>query len=153
LQPYLQILRQHGQEPIPFVIDKLDAFALLIFDDALHTAVEPFEFYQRLVKEAAFQRRAPAIFLEAIASNKQRHLDDYLAAPGDDPHLLDPAFQDDANGFGFPYKTYFDFLQTVRTVNQGLPKERRLKVYGVGMPTWWAEIKTPQDLEQFRKSL
>jgi hypothetical protein len=153
LQTYLEVLKQQGKEPIPFVVGKLDTFDLLIFDDALHTAVEPFEFYQQLVKDAAFQRRAPAIFLEVIPSNKQRHLDDYLAAPSDDPRLLYPAFQDDANGLGFPYKTYFDFLQTVRTVNQSLPKDARPKVFGVGSPTWWAEIQTPRDLEQFRKSL
>jgi hypothetical protein len=45
LDRYLQVLRQQGQEPIPFVIGKLDTFDLLIFDDALHIAVEPFEFY------------------------------------------------------------------------------------------------------------
>jgi hypothetical protein len=153
LQPYLRALHQQGQEPIPFVVGKLDTFDLLIFDDVLHTAVEPFEFYQRLVKDAAFRRKAPAIFLEVIPSNKQRHLDAYLAAKEDDPRLLYPTFQDDANGLGFPYKTYFDFLQVVRAVNQSLPKDARFKVLGVGSPTWWAEIQTPQDLEQFRKSL
>jgi hypothetical protein len=153
LQPYVQVLRTQGQEPIRFVIGKLDRFDLLIFDDALHNAVEPFAFYEQLVKDAAFQQRAPAIFLEVIPSNKQRHLDDYLAAPREDPRLLYPAFQDDANGLGFPYKTYFDFLQTVHAVNQRLPKEARLKVLGVGSPTWWAEIQTARDLEQFRKSL
>jgi hypothetical protein len=153
LQPYLEVLREQGQDPLRFVIDKLDKFDLLVFDDALHTAVEPFEFYQQMVREAAFQEKMPAIFLEAIPSNKQRHLEDYLAGARDDPSLLYPAFQDDANGQGFPYKTYFDLLRTVREVNQNLAKERRLKVVAVGSPTWWAEIQTPRDLEQFRKSL
>jgi hypothetical protein len=153
LHPYLQVLREQGRDPLRFVIDKLDKFDLLAFDDALHTAVEPFEFYQRLVREAAFQEKLPAIFLEAIPSNKQRHLEDYLSAARDDPSLLNPAFQDDANGQGFPYKTYFDLLRTVREVNQSLPKDRRLRVVAVGSPTWWAEIQTPRDLEQFRKSL
>jgi hypothetical protein len=153
LQPYLQVLREQGQAALRFVIDKLDKFDLLVFDDALHTAVEPFEFYQRLVGEAAFREKLPVIFLEAIPSNKQRHLEDYLAAARDDPSLLYPAFQDDANGQGFPYKTYFDLLRTVREVNHSLPKDRGLRVVAVGSPTWWAEIQTPRDLEQFRKSL
>lgn len=153
LQPYVEVLRRHGQAPVPFVVGKLETFDLLVFDDALHTAVEPFDFYQQLVKDEAFQRKRPAIFLEVIPSNKQRHLDNYLAAAEDDPQLLYPAFQDDANGLGFPYKTYFDFLRTVRTVNQRLPKEARLKVLGVGSPTFWAEVQAPRDLEQLRKSL
>lgn len=153
LQPYVRVLERDGRDPLRFVADKLDAHDLVIFDDALHTAVEPFEFYQQLVKDPAFQRIAPAIFLEAIPSNKQRHLDAYLVAADDDPRLLYPAFQDDANGFGFPYKTYFDLLRTVRTVNATLPAGGRFKVYGVGSPTFWAEIQTPQDLQQFHKSL
>jgi hypothetical protein len=153
LRPYIDVLRQQGQDPVRFVVANLDAYDLLIFDDALHTAVEPFEFYGRLVKDAEFQRKRPTIFLEVIPSNKQRHLDDYLAAAGDDPRLLHPAFQDDANGLGFNYKTYFDFLRTVREVNQALPPEGRLRVVAVGSPTWWCEVQTPRDLDQFRKSL
>jgi hypothetical protein len=127
----VRVLQQQGQGPLPFAVGKLDTFDLLIFDDALHTAVEPFEFYLQLVKETAFQRKAPAIFLEVIPSNKQRRLDDYPTAAKDDPCLLYPAFQDDASGLGFPYKTYFDLLQTIRAANQRLPKEAQLKVFGV----------------------
>src|SRR5262249_61959341 len=119
---------------------------LPICHDALPPPAERFEFYQQLVKDPRFQRLAPAIFLEAIPSNKQPPLDDYLAAPNDDARLLFPAFQDDPNGLGFPYKTYFDLLQTVRDVNRSLPKESRFKVFGVGSPTWWSEIQTPRDL-------
>jgi hypothetical protein len=153
LLPYVAVLQRHARDPLRFVVEKLDTFDLLVFDDALHTAVEPFDFYRRLVEDAAFQRKASVVFLEVIPSNKQRHLDDYLAAPSDDPRLLYPAFQDDANGFGFPYKTYFDFLSAVRAVNQTLPQDKRLNTVAVGSPTFWSEIQTPRDLEQFRKSL
>lgn len=153
LQPYLHVLRTQGRDPVAFVVGKLDTFDLIVFDDALHTAVEPFDFYQRLVKDEAFQRKRPTIFLEMVPSNKQRHLDDYLAAAEEDPGLLYPAFQDDASGRGLPYQTYFDLLRTVRAVNQRLPKDARFEVVGVGSPTWWTQVQTPRDLEQFRKSL
>ncbi len=153
LQPYLQVLQSQGQDPVSFVVAKLDTFDLIVFDDALHTAIEPFAFYQQLVQDDAFQAKRPAIFLEAVPSNKQRYLDDYLAAPDDDPRRLHPAFQDDVNGLGFPYKTYFDLLRMVRRVNHRLGGEAALQVFGVGSPTWWSEIQTPRDLEQFRKSL
>jgi len=41
----------------------------------------------------------------------------------------------------------------VRRVNRNLPAERRFKVIAVGSPTYWSEITTPEDLEQFHKSL
>jgi hypothetical protein len=40
LQPYLKVLHEKGQEPIRFVQDKLATHDLLIFDDALHDALE-----------------------------------------------------------------------------------------------------------------
>lgn len=152
LRPFVNVLSQHGVEPIRYVVTALGKHDLVIFDDALHTAVEPFDFYRQLIKDVACQKHAPAIFLELIPSNKQRHLDAYLSADSDDRRLLYPAFQDNANGLGFNYKTYFDFLQAVRAVNQTLPAERRLKVFGVGGPTYWAEIQTPADLAQYYKS-
>jgi hypothetical protein len=152
LQPYLDVLRERGQAPIRFVLDKLASHDLLIFDDALHSALEPFEFYQQLMRDEAFQRKAPAIFLEAVPINKQRDLNTYLEAPGDDPRLLYPAFQDDHNGRGWNLKTYFDLLRTVRAVNQALPNPGKLKVYGVCFPTFWSEIQTRPDLVQYYKS-
>jgi hypothetical protein len=152
LRPYLEVLRLHGVEPIRYVNQALDRHDLVVFDDALHPTVEPFDFYRQLIKDKGFLRRAPTVFLELVPSNKQRHLEAYLAGPEDDPRLLYPAFQDNANGLGFTFKTYFDLLKTIREVNQPLPVGRRLKVVGAGGPTYWCEIRTPRDVEQYYKA-
>ena len=152
LQPYLEVLRNQGREPIRFVLQALKRHDLIIFDDAVHTALEPFEFYQQLIRDKAFQQQAPAIFLEIVSINRQRHLDAYLNAARDDPRLLCPAFQDELNGNGWGLRTYFDFLRTVRAVNQALPAKSKLRVYAVNSPTLWPEIQTRDDLVQFRKS-
>jgi hypothetical protein len=153
LQPYLDVLEKQGSKPVPFVAEKLEHYDLIIFDDALHTAVEPFDFYQQLISDPSIQQKKPAIFLEVVSSSKQRHLDAYLAAQEDNPQLLYPAFQDDLNGFGFPYKIYFDLLKAIHSANRTLNADQKFKVYGVGSPTYWSEIQTPRDFEQFSKSL
>lgn len=152
LEAYTAVLREAGREPAEFALDRLQDHDLLIFDDALHAAVEPFEFHQRLVREPRFHRRVKYIFLEALSINLQPHLDAYLDAEREDASLLYPAFQDDY-GRGFPYKTYFDFLHAVRGVNRQLPAAERLKVIAVSNPVYWPGIKTPADLALFRKSL
>ena len=153
LQPYLKVLRERGEEPIHFVLEKLTTHDLIIFDDAHHTSLEAFEFYQRLIEDEAFKQKLTLIFLEVVPINKQRHLDAYLNATSDDPSLLFPAFQDHVNGRGWNLKTYFDLLRTVRVVNQRIPVEKKIRVLGVDCPTFWSEIQTRQDLEQFNKSL
>jgi hypothetical protein len=151
--PYLETLKSRGQDPSSFVLARLEEHDLLVFDDGLHTLVEPFEFYQRLVNEPGFRRRATYIFLEVVPLNKQRHIEAYLEAPVDDSSLLFPAFQDNVGGDGLPYATYFELLGTVRKVNQSIPDNEKLRVVAVGSPSYWAEIETSRDLELFRLGL
>ncbi len=153
LRPYEQALREAGREPVAFVLERLQDHDLLIFDDGLHTAVEPFAFYQQLVREPAFHQKVKSIFLEALPINLQPHLDAYLGAQREDPALLYPAFQDDYNGRGFPCKTYFDLLHTVYEVNRGLAPAERLRVVAVSNPVYWPQVHTPADLALFHKGL
>jgi hypothetical protein len=150
---HLADLRAHGREPVAFVLDQLERHDIVVFDDALHTLVEPFEFYQRLVREPRFRELARFVFLEAVPLNQQGHIEAYLAAPEEDPRLLHPAFQNSISGDGFPYATYFDLLRTIYEVNRSLPDSERIRVVPVGSPTYWSEIRTPRDLEVFRLGL
>ncbi|HET6361488.1 MAG TPA: hypothetical protein VFH11_05465 [Gemmatimonadota bacterium] len=150
---HLADLRAHGREPIAFVLDRLERHDLVVFDDALHTLVEPFEFYQRLVRAPGFREQARFLFLEAVPLNQQGHIEAYLAAPDEDPRLLYPAFQNSASGDGFPYATYFDLLRTIHEVNLSLPDSERLRVVAVGSPTYWSEVRTSRDVEVFRQGL
>jgi hypothetical protein len=142
LAQHVSAIAAHGRDPIAFVMDALRAHDLVIFDDALHNLVEPFDFYRQLIADTAFQRIAPTIFLELLPSNRQPAIDTYLAAPREDETLLYPAFQDD---FGLPYQTYFDLLRAVYQANRDLPVDRRIKVRGVNTPVMWGEIRTTAD--------
>jgi hypothetical protein len=153
LEPYVQTLRADGRDPLTFAIDRARDHDLLIFDDALHVAVEPFTFYQQLVRTPAFHKLVKFIFLEVVPINLQIHIDAYLDAEREDPALLYPIFQDDYSGTGFAYKTYQDLLHSVYEVNRQLPKAERLRVVAVSNPVHWPEIRTPADLGLFRKSL
>ncbi len=153
LKPYVNTLKEKGDVPMHFVLDKLDHYDLILFDDALHTAVEPFEFYQDLISNADFPKKVKYIFLEVVPINQQPALDAYFNSEINDLKLLYPAFQNDFSGTGWPYKTYFDLLETIWKINSALPVQDRLKVLAVNAPTYWKEINTPEDLELFRLSL
>ena len=153
LQPYVAALQEKGDEPINFVLEKLDKYDLILFDDALHTAVEPFEFYQKLIKNCDFRKKAKVIFLEVVAMNQQPALDAYFASEVHNPALLFPAFQNDFSGTGWTYQTYFDLLETVWQTNRTLPPDERYTVIAVNAPVFWKEIHTPEDLALFRQSL
>ena len=153
LTPYVNTLKQNGKEPVSFILEKLDSYDLLLFDDALHTAVEPFDFYQQLVRDPDFQKKVKFIFLEAVSVNQQPALDAYFESETNDISLLYPAFQNDFSGTGWPYKTYFDLLQQVWEVNASLQVQDRFQVKAVNAPVYWQEIHTAKNLGLFRLSL
>ena len=153
LQLYINALDKKGDDPFHFILYNLDRYDLILFDDALHTAVKPFEFYQDLIKNVDFQKKVKYIFLEAVSVIQQPALDAYFESKVDDITLLYPAFQNDFSGTGWPFKTYFDLLQTIWKINTTLPVKDRLKVIAVNAPTFWKEINTPKDIDLFRLSL
>jgi hypothetical protein len=137
---------------VAFVLERLAEVDLVLFDDGLHSAVEPFELYVELVKTPAFRRLAPVLFLEVVGLDQQPHLDAFLESG--DPAALLPAFRDDVSGTGgIGYRTYLDLLSAVRGANLAGPSGERLRVVAVSNPCYWPAIRTARDVELFQRSL
>ena len=150
--PLLADLEQRGQEPVRFVLERLAEADLVLFDDGLHSAVEPFELYTALVRDPAFRRAVDVVFLEVVAANQQPHLDAFLAS-GDAADLL-PAFRNDVSGTGgIGYRTYLDLLGAIREANRASPPEERLRVVAVSNAVDWGTITTSAELARFHDSL
>ncbi len=140
----VQEIEQNGKPPLEFVLSALDDHYLLIFDDALHSAVEPWLFYEELVQQPGFRKRARHIFIEIVAVNDQSHLDAYFSTYPENRELYFPALQN-VHIRGWRYQTYADLFQTIHRVNAGLSEEERLIVHGVSTPSCWKEIESPAD--------
>lgn len=143
-------LKAKGQDPVAFVVDALQRAEVVIFDEGLHSAKEPWDFFNRLVADKRFSARARNVFLEVLPYNVQRHLDTYLASPTLKPALLYPALQDSLDT-GWPFQTYADFMSAVWTANQSLPKDQRIRVIGVGPPVHWPSIDSPEEFARYRR--
>ena len=143
-----------GRDPLELVIERLDAVDLVLFDDGLHSAVEPFELYAQLVRDPRFARRCDVLFLETIALDQQEHLDAFLDSPDGDPRLLLPALRNDVSGFGgIGYRALYELLETVRRANRERPPEEQLAVVAVSNATHWETIRTRDDVQAFQASL
>ena len=148
LRAHVDSLKNEGADPTSFVIEALEKHDLLLFDDALHNIIHPWTFYQNLIRTPQFKNMAPVIFLEAVPVNRQPALDAYFSTSPEDPSLLIPAFQD---RYGWPYKTYSDFLHTVYEINQTLTPEKRISVKAVSTPSYWKEIQTKADWDNLNQ--
>lgn len=150
-EDYLAVLRQDGAPPLQFVHEQLSRQDLLIFDDALHPAVEPFEFYQELLKRE--KDGIDFVFVEVFSVKNQADLDRYFASTEKDSTYLMPVFQDGFSGYGWRYETYLDLFSTIWDINAGLPEADRIKVIGADQPIYWEGLHSRADYDAFQKSL
>ena len=149
---YFKVIKEEGLPPIEFVQQKLDDHDLIIFDDGIHSAAEPFEFYQELLKK--YGHHLDYIFVEAFGINSQPHIDAYLHSETKDSSLLLKVFQDDFTGLGWRYATYYDLLSTVWDINHHKAHDaERIKVVGVDQPIYWEGLHSREDYTIFQESL
>lgn len=151
VEAYYNVLKQEGDNPVHFVEQKFTAHDLLIFDDALHLAVEPFAFYATLIQSLD---HLDYVFLEVFSINAQPHLDAYFNSTTKDSTLLSPVFQNDFSGFGWRYETYYTLLSVLWDFNHTPSnKTHQIRVMGVDQPIYWEGIHSRQEYDIFQKSL
>lgn len=153
ISDYLEVLDKTGQEPVKFVNDLLDDHDLLVFDDALHSAKEPFDFYQKLIRDDQFRSKVKYIFIEVFSITSQPYIDKYYNSAVKDSTILLPVFQNDFSGYGWRYKTYLDLLSTIWDVNSQLSESEKIQVICVDQPIYWNGIQTREDYHLFQRSL
>jgi len=150
---YVADLEKYGQSPVEFVQKALAQHDLIVFDDALHSAYEPFVFYSQLVNTKSLIGKINYIFLEVINTTSQPLLDSFLTSKNKDTTILRQALQDDYTGTGWRYQTYVDLFKTVWDHNQSLPDSLRINLVGVNPPIYWEAIHTLKDYELFQNTL
>lgn len=153
LKKYNSDLKKYGQDPIEFVRSTLNQHDLVVFDDALHSAYEPFVFYNKLINTESLNGKIDYIFLEVINTTAQPLIDSFLSSKFKDTTILSKAFQDDYTGTGWRYQTYLDLFTTVWEHNHHLPDSLRINVIGVNPPIYWEAIHTLKDYELFQNTL
>ncbi|WP_417468692.1 hypothetical protein [Maricaulis sp.] len=137
-----------GRDPVEFAVSALRSHELLIFDDAVHNADDPWRFYQTLVEAPAFNAQLTDIFVETLPVNEQPRLDAYFNTYPANPNLLLPAFQSGAIT-GWNYRSYVDLFATIHAINADRDPVDRIRVHAVSTPAYWAQIQTPADFRTY----
>lgn len=153
LNNYSNDIAKYGQNPLQFVRNVITKHDLLIFDDALHAAYEPFVFYNQLILDTVLSKKINFVFLEVMSTSSQPAIDSFYKSNLMDTTILIKAFQDDYTGYGWRYQTYIDLLKTVWLQNKLLPNSHKIKVVCVDPPIYWEAIHSKQDYDIFDNSL
>lgn len=148
---YFKVIKEKGEEPVKFVQQKLESNDLVLFDDGLHSAYEPFQFFIDLIQDR--DTKLDYVFVEVLGINAQSDIDAYLDSEIKNKDLLINVFQDDYSGFGWRYETYLDLLSAVWDYNHSQTDEtERVEVIGVDQPIYWEGIHNREDYDIFLSS-
>lgn len=148
---WLAVLRDHGLTPIAFIEQQLLDARLLLFDDGLHSAYEPWAFYVQMVQTPSVAAKLSHIFIETVSVSSQPAIDAFLGSVFCQPELLAPVFQNDL-GFGWRYETLLDLFMAVREAN-GNRSDGCIKIQAVGPPIVWAGILNHSHYKEYLDSL
>lgn len=143
-------LAAESRPAVEFVYSLLAERDLVLFDDALHDAVEPWDFYRELVRQPE-AIDLDVVFVEVLATSDQPLVDAFLAADKPRLDLLYPALRNDLNGGGWPLETTVDFLLEVHEINRRRPPGRKLRVVGVSNPVFWPGFVRREQYLEFRR--
>jgi hypothetical protein len=153
LESYTEVIRQQGREPVDFCRQLLEKYDLLVFDDALHNAEEPFRFYIQLLQDKLLQQKIKYVFVEVFSITSQPYIDQYLESAVKDSTLLRKVFQDDFSGYGWRYQTYLDLIAAIWEINRALPAKEKIRMIGVDQPIYWEALHSRRDYDLFQQSL
>ena len=147
---YDHVIKHKSKDPVTFFYNKLQIHDLLICDDGLHPAVEPYDFLCEFLREKP--ESVDMIFMETISIKAQSAIDSFMNSDTKDTLLLAPVFQESFHYF-WPYETCLKVLSTVWDINQTLPQENKIQVIGVDQAIYWEGLQSRDDYNIFQSSL
>lgn len=150
-EDYFRVIKKQGQDPVTFVQEALNKSPLVIFDDALHNAVEPFQFYQQLLQDP--NTDIDFVFFEAFGINSQAAIDRFTNSEVEDSTLLLKVFQDSFSGYGWRYQSYYDLMSSIREINKKRADDDKIRLIAVDQPIYWEGIHTREEYNTFQESL
>ncbi|MGO8699049.1 MAG: hypothetical protein ACLQVY_15140 [Limisphaerales bacterium] len=149
LHSFVEFLRREAAGPKTFLLQALASHQVVILGE-VHHRPRSWAFYSSLVREKTFVERVGVIYME-LPGNDQALVGQFLTAPKYDPQPIMEMLRDveDGSHLGWPDQGTLDFFKTVWEVNQGLPKEQRLRIL---LPDWerpWKTIAKRADWKKY----
>ncbi|GAI92489.1 unnamed protein product, partial [marine sediment metagenome] len=146
LRPFVDFLKEKGEDPKTFVLDALARHRLVIMGE-VHHRPRYWAFNASLVEDPRFAENVGAIYME-LPSNDQNLVEEFLAAEKLDTEPVIEMLRD-MLWMGWPDQPMLDFFVTVWKVNQKLPPEKRLRIVLVDMRRPWEKIQKKEDWGQY----
>ncbi len=142
-----------SQEPragvISSIVKSFDQYRIVMLGE-MHESIQEHALLNKLVAAPGFSERVNDIVVEACNSLYQDTMDRYIAGEDVPAERLRLSWE---NVVGMPggvaVAPYHGLYSTIRSVNQALPRDRRLRVLCGDPPIDWTRVETREDIAPF----
>ncbi|MBI5631116.1 MAG: hypothetical protein HY921_09555 [Elusimicrobia bacterium] len=148
VEPYVDFIKQKGQDPIPFVLDKLDKFRLVFLVEGRHFNADQYQFLKELIRNEDLIAKVGHIFVEVGSINMQPALDAFFNADTLNRTTLLKVYQNSSWAIGWDNLAVVEFMEEIWRINKSRPIKKRLKVHLTDMPWDWDKIRTREDYDK-----
>jgi hypothetical protein len=133
-------------EPVAAVLNAFRTHRIVALDEGDHNNLQGYAFRMALIHHPQFAGLVNDIVVEAGNSLYQDVMDRFVAGEDVPYDALRHVWQDTTQPHDIWDKPiYEEFYRAVRTLNSGLPRERRLRVLLGDPPVDWAAVHTSSD--------
>ena len=128
------------------LLDSFETHPIVALGEGLHGNEQAHAFRLALIRDPRFPLVVNDIVVEFGTSRYQHVMDAFVHGENVPASELRNAWRDSTQaGPIWDVPIYEEFVRTVRTVNAGLPKDRRLRLLLADPPIEWETVRTPQD--------
>lgn len=133
------------QEPVQGIIRLFDTYRIVMLGE-IHGCRQEHDLFRKLIAAPGFAERVNDIVMEFGNARYQEVVDRYIAGETVPLEQVQGAWRDVVGAFGPVSPVYGEFYSAVRSVNQKLPNERRLRVLLGDPPIDWSRVRSREDI-------
>ncbi len=136
-------------DPVDGILDLFDNYSIVGLGEGFHTNWQGATFRLLLIRDPRFAEKVNDIVVEYGTGRYQNIMDRYISGetvPMDSVRLC---WRETTQPVIWDAPIYEEFFTAVRTLNQSLPVENRLRVLLADPPIDWSRINSREELEQW----
>ena len=132
-------------DPVKGILKFFDERPLVALDEGRHHNAQTHAFFRTLVRDPGFAKKVNDIVVEFGTSRYQEVMDRYIMGESVPIEQIRLVWRETTQIYVWDNPVYRQFFETVRAVNQKLPKQRRLRVLLGDPPIDWSRVKNFND--------
>lgn len=155
--PYVAFLRQGQPAPVDYILGLFERYDVVVLCERVHPEMTQWNLIYQVASDPRFADRVGHVFTEYGSVAMQAPFDSLMAtdglAPDEASRRIVQVLHQMTVWPTWINTNFYTYLTRLYTLNQSLPKERRIRHYFIDEAVDWAALQTPQDYQEYKRTV